>query len=284
MPLTPFPLEQFGGLNVAADPVDIGLSGAVDLLNVDFGRLGALRTRPGATKLNATTPSSTGYLGLFGIGTGSAYAGGTPGVMAVRRTGTNQTAVEVVTSAGTVTTIGPTAGVAGWGIGSFATYGTLGGTTPLVFYSRWGASTGFVLQRMPVTVAAAGRCGVIGEAVVRGELEHAEPARAGRVFRRRRLAERRERLQQHHLLLGPELGVLPLHELGHVPAKRQRGAHRDRVVGRAALRLQEQRDGRLRQRRHAERRHGRVQLPPGQPAGRDPAPAGHVRPGRGGWP
>jgi hypothetical protein len=138
MPLTPFPLEQFGGLNVAADPVDIGLSGAVDLLNVDFGRLGALRTRPGATKLNATTPSSTGYLGLFGIGAGSAYAGSTPGVMAVRRTGTNQTAVEVVTSAGVVTTIGPTAGVAGWGIGSFATYGTLGGTTPLVFYSRWG--------------------------------------------------------------------------------------------------------------------------------------------------
>jgi hypothetical protein len=154
MPLTPFPLEQFGGLNVAADPVDIGLSGAVDLLNVDFGRLGALRTRPGATKLNSTTPSSTGYLGLFGIGAGSAYAGSTPGVMAVRRTGTNQTAVEVVTSAGVVTTIGPTAGVAGWGIGSFATYGTLGGTTPLVFYSRWGPSTGFVLQRMPVDGAS----------------------------------------------------------------------------------------------------------------------------------
>jgi hypothetical protein len=50
----PFTIEAFGSLNLRADPLELGSSGATDLLNVDFDRPGSVRTRPGSTKLNSS--------------------------------------------------------------------------------------------------------------------------------------------------------------------------------------------------------------------------------------
>lgn len=47
MPLTPFPVQEFGGLNVVSDPTEVGMAGAVDLLNVALDRPGRVRTRDG---------------------------------------------------------------------------------------------------------------------------------------------------------------------------------------------------------------------------------------------
>jgi hypothetical protein len=285
MPLTPFPLEQFGGLNVAADPVDIGLSGAVDLLNVDFGRLGALRTRPGATKLNATTPSSTGYLGLVRHRCGQRLRG-----RHSRRDGRTQNRDE---------SDGRRGCHVGW----------------CGHHDRSDCGRSRLGDRLLRNVRDARRDDPVGLLLAMGRPEHRlraatdasrwrQPPPMWRHWKSRgswRTGPRRTGSCRAGISAPPTrraprtAPTAPSssrtrtrssspHELGQVPAKRQRGAHRDRVVGRAALRLQEQRDGRLLQRRHAERRHGRVQLPPGQPVGRDPAPAGHVCPGRGGWP
>lgn len=40
-----FPVEAFGGLDLRRDPQEVGWSGAVDLLNVDFDRSGRVRSR-----------------------------------------------------------------------------------------------------------------------------------------------------------------------------------------------------------------------------------------------
>jgi hypothetical protein len=56
LPLTPFPVDQFDGLNLAVDPTDLGMAGAVDLLNVDPG--GRLRTRDKFYNLITITTTS----------------------------------------------------------------------------------------------------------------------------------------------------------------------------------------------------------------------------------
>lgn len=47
MSLTPYPIEQFGGLNLVDDPFEVGALGATDLLDVDLDIPGIVRTRPG---------------------------------------------------------------------------------------------------------------------------------------------------------------------------------------------------------------------------------------------
>src|SRR4051794_23475270 len=59
-------IDALGGLNVAADPFDVGAVGAVDLLNVDVGRRGKrLRVRDGYAKFNSNTLAATSYDGLI---------------------------------------------------------------------------------------------------------------------------------------------------------------------------------------------------------------------------
>lgn len=47
MATSPFTVEQFGPLNLIADPQEIGAGGAVDMLDADLDTLGRLRTRDG---------------------------------------------------------------------------------------------------------------------------------------------------------------------------------------------------------------------------------------------
>jgi hypothetical protein len=51
--LSPVKVESFGGLNLVDDPGEIGWTGAVDCLNVDFDRHGRIRSRGGYAKFNA---------------------------------------------------------------------------------------------------------------------------------------------------------------------------------------------------------------------------------------
>jgi hypothetical protein len=63
MPLTPFPVEQFGGLNIVSDPTEVGTSAATDLLNVSFDQPGRLRTRDGYVKFSTSaSPVAINYL------------------------------------------------------------------------------------------------------------------------------------------------------------------------------------------------------------------------------
>lgn len=59
MPTTPFPIGQFGGLNLAVDPLEVGATGAVALSNVDADIPGELRTRPGRIFYAAASDSAT---------------------------------------------------------------------------------------------------------------------------------------------------------------------------------------------------------------------------------
>lgn len=54
MPYTPVTVERFAGLNLAADPSEVGNS-AVDLVNVDFSSVGELQTRPGYASVKSYT-------------------------------------------------------------------------------------------------------------------------------------------------------------------------------------------------------------------------------------
>jgi hypothetical protein len=63
--LTPFAIDQFGGLNLAADPTELGTGGATDLQNVDFDRPGQLRTRDGVTTAATITATKAGGMAAF---------------------------------------------------------------------------------------------------------------------------------------------------------------------------------------------------------------------------
>lgn len=65
MATSSFAVENFKGLRLDVDPQELGLNGAVDLLNVDFDKLGAVRTRNGSAKWDSSAISSTGYQAMF---------------------------------------------------------------------------------------------------------------------------------------------------------------------------------------------------------------------------
>jgi hypothetical protein len=55
--LQPFPINRFGGLDLR-EAEEVGAQSAIDLLNVDFDRTGAVRTRDGVVAFNATPAAS----------------------------------------------------------------------------------------------------------------------------------------------------------------------------------------------------------------------------------
>lgn len=64
MTLEPFPIEGFGGLNLEADPQEVGSGGAVDLSNVDFPP-GRVRARDGWSQAQAITLTAPDGLAAF---------------------------------------------------------------------------------------------------------------------------------------------------------------------------------------------------------------------------
>lgn len=127
MSLIPFPIGEFGGLNLVSDALDLGVSDAVDLLNVDFDRQGVLRTRNGSGKFNGNTLSGVGYQALFP----SPLNGGE--LLAVRP---GSGGVDKVSTAGVVANVG--AITAGWALGS----AVLGTPTSTIVYLPFVASSG----------------------------------------------------------------------------------------------------------------------------------------------
>jgi hypothetical protein len=100
MPLIPFPVEEFGGLNLLVDSTEVGMSGAVDMLNAETVRvLGRLATRAGLSRL------VTGTATYHKIGGTSAFS-----MVACRNTGSVLQLDVVSTFASTVTAAGTTWG------------------------------------------------------------------------------------------------------------------------------------------------------------------------------
>jgi len=64
--LSPVRVDQFGGLNLDADPGDVGWTGAIDLLDVEFDRPGLLRTRD----YFSTLVANSGLTGPLVVGVG----------------------------------------------------------------------------------------------------------------------------------------------------------------------------------------------------------------------
>jgi hypothetical protein len=59
LPLIPFPVEDFGGLDVINDPPAVGVNGATDLLNVTFDRPGRIRARDGTSVVSTSAAAAT---------------------------------------------------------------------------------------------------------------------------------------------------------------------------------------------------------------------------------
>lgn len=60
--LTPIPVSDFGGLQLAQEPDETGFSGAIDLMNVDFDYQGRVRSRDGYTLF--ATPGGGNVMGV----------------------------------------------------------------------------------------------------------------------------------------------------------------------------------------------------------------------------
>ncbi len=63
--MQPFPVTGFGGLDISQDPEEVGFAGAIDLLNVNFDRLGRLRSRYGLTAHNPVAAGVTSLKTAF---------------------------------------------------------------------------------------------------------------------------------------------------------------------------------------------------------------------------
>lgn len=94
MPI-PFPISEFGGLNLLVDPTGAGVDVAVDLLNIVIDQQGRFRTRDGYTRISSVTGAGTflvpltssspyrlaavgpGLLNTYDVGSGTKTAIGT---------------------------------------------------------------------------------------------------------------------------------------------------------------------------------------------------------------
>jgi hypothetical protein len=107
---TDFPVEKVGGLNLAADPAELGWSGAVDCLNIDFDQVGRVRARDGYAKFT-TSAAASAYLtaapfytstgtkqliSLFGGASGKIDAISTAGAVVASQAKASQTYLSVV--------------------------------------------------------------------------------------------------------------------------------------------------------------------------------------------
>jgi hypothetical protein len=172
MPLTPFPVDEFRGLNLTIDPTELGTAGAVDVSNLDFDRPGELRTRPGR-KLHTANDSAT-FSG--GSPYRLVYVRGLQQVVALNATlggGSTLAAYDINGSTVTTATInadtGPPVDIAPFGT---ATQGSVAYTISLRGISRWNGSTltnvgttttprgGFLALWAPHARLVAGYCAV----------------------------------------------------------------------------------------------------------------------------
>lgn len=145
MPLTPYTVERFGGLNLALDPFEAGPSVATDLLNVMFDRLGRVRTRDGTSQWNDSTLSSSGYSAIYGAPT---LTGGR--LLVVRYSSGGSIALDQVTTAGTTTSLGTFSAAANTFPTSHSTIGTLTSTTSYVAFATL-PSTGIALVQVSLS-------------------------------------------------------------------------------------------------------------------------------------
>lgn len=66
MTLVPVAVEQFQGINLVDDPEEVGLGGAIDMLNVDLDKRGRVRSRDGFSKITAAA-GATRYDSIFSV-------------------------------------------------------------------------------------------------------------------------------------------------------------------------------------------------------------------------
>lgn len=100
MATSPFVVERFNGLRLDIDPEDLGLQGAVDLLNVDFDKPQWVRTRAGSQKWSGTAVSSSGYQAIFPSPTHSGE------FILIRGSSGGSTSVDRMPDGGTITNVG----------------------------------------------------------------------------------------------------------------------------------------------------------------------------------
>lgn len=114
MPTVPVTVSAFGGLRLD-DPLDVGATAAVDLLNMDFSRRGTLRVRPGYQAFNLSTLSASGYSALYASPTNGGE------LLAVRFSSGGNINVDKLDAGGTTTNVGSFAAAAdSWSISSAA--------------------------------------------------------------------------------------------------------------------------------------------------------------------
>lgn len=148
MPTEPFVVERFSGLNLALDPFEVGATGATDLLNVDFDRLGRLRMRDGTSQWNASTISSSGYSAIFGTSAALFGSSTALGLLAVRYSSGGNVQIDALDVAGTISTSGGAfAGAANTFALSSTSLGTAVGAATYITFATL-PSTGITIQRM----------------------------------------------------------------------------------------------------------------------------------------
>jgi hypothetical protein len=134
LPYNVLTVNDFGGLNVAADAQDVGWSAAVDLLNVTRWVPGRISTRSGYAKLNTSTPSGA-YTNAV-----ETRAGGTAHIAAFRTT----KVVDSIASTGVVTAAAASF-PAGFTAFQTTEFGSPSGT--LLYIADTGAATAHTLQK-----------------------------------------------------------------------------------------------------------------------------------------
>lgn len=117
--------ERFGGLNLAADPQELGWAGATDLLNVDFDQEGALSTRPGSTKLNSSAFSTAPQIAINWPALGG---------IGVLRTDASGIYLDKLTTGGTVTNVTGGAGSLNLGYAATLSSAVIGGSSASALY------------------------------------------------------------------------------------------------------------------------------------------------------
>lgn len=117
---SPFVVDSFDGLRLDAEPTEVGSGGAVDMLNIDLDRVGAIRTRDGYDNFTSGTGTNR-YAGLFPF---TRTIGGTTQLVALTASGANGTpAISALNTSG--------------GIVASRNYGA--GTLPFFNAARFGA-------------------------------------------------------------------------------------------------------------------------------------------------
>lgn len=99
MTLTPVAVERFGGLDLSSDTSEVGLGGAIDLLNVAFDKRGRVYSRPGTVVFNTSTPPASAYYNVV-----ETTAGGTTHLVGFRfDLASTSVVVDTIAADGTLT-------------------------------------------------------------------------------------------------------------------------------------------------------------------------------------